>query len=233
MSGQLKPHNNQHMFRLFLVVILFASLRPATSSGISPALFKAQERKRERLRLQKLAEQASDAEDEATTEQEAEAETTAAPVPESNSTVHDFDLQCAQHTAGEDCAGGEPEGEAEAEAEAEPETDDMGVSCDLGSLVSDLEELEAKVDLIIEQATHFNKVIKFGGFTSAAGLVLFIGYLLLLATIAVAKYVRNRRTEQEENNQKAIERAAHTAARRVAKKSRKADSREDLATSLM
>ncbi|MCP3659311.1 MAG: hypothetical protein GY830_02915 [Bacteroidetes bacterium] len=141
-------------------------------------------------------------------------------------------LKCSTHTA----AGCVPEAEPEPEAETEPEPESGpepepgadGMSCDLAPIVSDLAEVEEKIDLIIEQAIHFNKVIKFGGVTSAAGLVLFIGYLLLLAILAVAKYVRNKRTEQEENNQRAIEKAAHTAARRLSKKSRKADSREDI-----
>ena len=107
------------------------------------------------------------------------------------------------------------------------EEDDM--SCDLAPILGDIAELEEKIDSIIEQAVHSNKVIKFGGVTSAAGLVLFIAYLLLLAVLAVAKFVRNRAATEEENRQKAIDKAAHTAARRLSKKARsKADSREDI-----
>ena len=159
-------------------------------------------------------------------------ETTGEPEAEPDSPAPRRQLKCSTHTA----AGCVPEAEPEPEAETEPEPESGpepepgadGMSCDLAPIVSDLAEVEEKIDLIIEQAIHFNKVIKFGGVTSAAGLVLFIGYLLLLAILAVAKYVRNKRTEQEEKNQRAIEKAAHTAARRLSKKSRKADSREDI-----
>ena len=80
--------------------------------------------------------------------------------------------------------------------------------CDLALICSVQTEIQGKLDEIIEDSVQFKQVLRFGGFASGAYLVLFIGYLLIVALMATVRYAKDRQEKQDQERAKEADRAA-------------------------
>ena len=82
------------------------------------------------------------------------------------------------------------------------------MSCDLALICSVQTEIQGKLDEIIEDSLQFKQVLRFGGFASGGSLVLFIGYLLIVALMGIVRYAKDQQEKQVQERAKEADRAA-------------------------
>jgi hypothetical protein len=106
------------------------------------------------------------------------------------------------------------------------------MSCDLAPVLLKVLELKEKVGEIEEQlveviaaAVNLTKVVKLGGAASGLGLAIFLVYLVIMAIVAIVNYSKNKQTEHADAKDKAINRAARQAAKKLYKRSAQGESR--------